>query len=482
MRARTTIATGLAIAAAALTAAGCGGGSSPASSDLGGAASIAPTDAVAFVALDTNVSSSQWQAVDGLLKKFPSQSDLLTTLQKSLEQHAKLSWSADVQPALGSELDLVALPAAGTPGKPQFVGLTQPSDQSKLDALLKKADAKIVSAQIGGWTAFSDSQAALDAMQNAGAKLADNNTYQAATGKLSADALVRAYANGTEAQQLLDSFGAQAQGQALGAAQVPFAWASADVVASGDGLRVTGYSRDASLAGGQPVPAQPYASSLADEIPSGAILVADFPVARGQIASALTPSGTTSPFEKLFGPNAITLASEIDTMLGGETALYVRPGLPVPEVTLVTQPTDTAAATSALADIVTALKKQLGAKAGGIGSLVGNLPIVHTVVGGQLVVSTSQQGLADFTSAGPKLSSDPSFTAATQASGMPAKTTGFLYLNVASALPLLQTVGPFLGLKLPATLQTDAGALRTFTAYGTRTGDEAGFTVFVQVH
>ncbi len=481
MRARTTFATALMTATVGLAAAGCGGGSGAASSGLGGAASVAPSDAIGFVALDTNVSSSQWQAVDGLLKKFPAQGDVLTALQQSFEKHAKLSWTTDVQPALGSELDLIALPATGSATKRLLVGLTQPGDQSKLDALLKKLDQGLVSAQIGGWTAFSDNQAALDAVQGATAKLADNNTYRAATAKLSVDALVRAYANGTEAQQLLDSLGTQAQ--SAGATGVPFAWASADVVASGDGVRVNGYSRDGSLSGvsayRRPVPTQPYASSLVDEIPSGAILVADFPVAPGQLES-VDRAGPNGPLEKLFGADAATLASRLDAILGGESALYVRPGLPIPEVTLVTQPSDTAAATRALGDVLQALKQAAGAQAGGFN--LGNIPVVHAVTGGQLVVSTSQQGLADFQSAGPKLSSDPSFKAAQQASNMPDQTTGFLYVNLASALPLLQTIGPFLGLNVPSTLQTDAGALRTLTAYGTRNGDEAAFTLFVQVH
>jgi hypothetical protein len=481
MRARTTLATALVTATVGLTAAGCGGMGGAASSDLGGAASVAPSDAVGFVALDTNVSSGQWQAVDGLLKKFPSQGDLMTKLQQSFEQHTKLNWATDVQPALGPELDLVALPGTGAGQKPQLVGLTQPGDQAKLGALLKRFDAGAVSTQIGGWTAFSDSQAALDAVQGATAKLADNNTYRAAVAKLSADALVRAYANGTEAQQLLDALGTQAP---TSGTTVPFAWASADVLASGDGVRVNGYSRDGSLAdipfNQRPVPPQPYASSLVDEIPSGAILVADFPIAFGQI-EAYNAMGATSPFQKLFGPNAATLASELDSILGGETALYVLPGLPIPEITLVTQPSDTVDATVALAEVLKALKQSLGAaKPGGFD--LSSIRIVHAVTGGQFVVSTSQQGLADFQSAGPKLSSDPSFKSAQQAASMPAQTTGFLYVNLASALPLLQTIGPFLGLNVPATLQTDAGALRSLIAYGTRSGDEAGATVFLQVH
>src|SRR5947209_12111628 len=96
MRARTTLAAALATATVALTAA-CGGTGSAGSSDLGGAASVAPSDAVGFVALDTSVSSGQWHAVDGLLKKFPSQGDLMTRLQQSLEKHAKLDWTRSVE-------------------------------------------------------------------------------------------------------------------------------------------------------------------------------------------------------------------------------------------------------------------------------------------------------------------------------------------------------------------------------------------------
>src|SRR6266404_2047891 len=190
MRTRTTFAAAFVIATLGLAVAACGGGSGAGSSGLGGAASISPSNAVGFVALDTNVSSSQWQTVDGLLKKFPAQGDLMTKLQQSFEKHTQLNWTTDVQPALGSELDLIALPSGSTATKPQL-------------------GQGLVSAQIGGWTAFSDSQAALDAVQSATAKLADNNTYRAATAKLSADALVRAYANGTEAQQLLDALGPQ---------------------------------------------------------------------------------------------------------------------------------------------------------------------------------------------------------------------------------------------------------------------------------
>ncbi len=472
MRARTILAGVAAATAVGLAVAGCGGSSGVGSSSLGGAASVAPADAVAFVAVDSDVSSAQWSAVDGLLRKFPAHDDLLAKLRASFEQHSKLSWADDVKPALGSELDLIALPGK----EPQLVGLTQGGDRAKLDALLQKLDRGIVSQQIGDWTAFSRSRAALDAVKNATTKLSDNNTYRAAVAKLAGDALVRAYANGTEAQQLLASLGKET----ASVAAVPFTWASADLVASGDGVRVDAYSHDGSLLGAaarfRRTPPAPYASSLVDEIPSGTLFVADFPVTPGEFQFS-TPGALPKPLQKLLGVTPTFLA-QLDDVLGGETAVYVRPGLPIPEVTVVTQPNDVTQAEASLADILKTIRQAAGSAAGGFD--LSKLPVFHKAEGGQLVISTSQQGIADFESAGPKLAADPSFKGAQQASGMPAQTTGFIYVNLSASLPLVRLIGPMLGLTLPAK-QADLSALKTLSAFGTRSGEDATFTVFLEV-
>ncbi|MGZ8716658.1 MAG: hypothetical protein ACXWYO_06045, partial [Gaiellaceae bacterium] len=337
MRTRTIVAGLAAAAAVGLTVAGCGSGGAG-SSSLGGAASIAPSNAVAFVALDSDVSSGQWKAVDGLLQRFPAHDELLANLRQAFEQHTKLSWADDVKPALGPELDLIALP--GT--KPQLVGLTRGGDQAKLDALLRKLDKGIVSEQIAGWTAFSSSREALDAVTSATTKLADNNTYRAAIAKLAGDALVRAYANGTEAQQLLALLGKQTPA----ASTPPFAWASADVRASGDGVRVTAYSHDGSTQGVAPrlrrTPPAPYTSNLVDEIPAGVLLVADFPVTPGRFQFS-DMGAMPKALQTFLGASPAILAA-LDDVLGGETAVYVRAGLPIPEVTIVTRPNDTTVA------------------------------------------------------------------------------------------------------------------------------------------
>lgn len=470
MRTRRIVVAAGAIAAVAVGLVAAGWSSSAAdSTTLGGGASLVPANAAAFVAVDTDLSSGQWNAVNGLLEKVPSYDTLLASLRTHFEQRTKLSWADDVKPALGSELDLVVLP--GT--KPQLVGLTHGGDQAKLDALLRKAGNGIVTEQLDGWTAFAPTQAALDTVVHATTKLAGDSDYQAALAKLSGDALVHAYANGSDAPQLLASLHGT---QSPAASAQPLVWAAADVVASTGGLRVDGYTKDGPAQRGQPAPPASIRSSLIDEIPSGALFVADFQVTPGAIDLS-NPSSLPKALQKLLAASP-SLPSDLETVLGGETALYVRPGLPIPELTIVTQPADTSAAERSLADLVQILRQAVGSAGGG---MFANIPILHAVLGGQLIISTSQQGIDDFSSAGPKLSADPAFKAAQQAVGMPSETTGFLYVNVARVLPLVQLAAPLLGLHLPTGALADAGALKSLTAYGTRAGAESSYTAFLAI-
>jgi len=491
-------------AAIVLTAAGCGGAGAPGSgADLGGGASVVPANTVAFVALDTDVSSGQWQAVDQLLQKFPAHDQLLTQLQKSFEQKTSLSWNNDVKPALGNELDLAVLPGA----TPQLVVLTRPADQAKFGLLVAKLEGSSNGGgfyrQIGGWTVASESSAALDAVQNATATLAADNTYQDANGHLAGDSLARAYANGAEAQQLLGSLPGQSQVAATGASRrakpvaggpnIPviepqaFQWGAADVVAVGGGLKVEAFARSAapvaailqkSSLAQTPIP--PYTAHLVDEIPAGALFVADFQVAQGEFELG-DPSKLPKPVQQLLQA-APQLSGQLDSILGGETAIYVRPSLPVPEVTLVTQPADTQAAVVALDSVVAALKGAAAGAAGPLGTLGSSVQVYHALLGGELVVSTSQQGIADFRSAGPRLSGDPVFTGAMQAAGVPQQTTGFVYVNLEATLPLVTGIAALAGVTLPPALQGDGlKPLQTLTAFADRTRDESSFTVFLAV-
>jgi len=461
MRARLVFGVAAAVCAAGLLA-GCGGssGAGSGSAIVGAGASVAPADSVAFVAVDTNASSSQWQAVDGLLQKFPGHDALLAKLAQSFTQKTKLSWADDVEPALGPELDLVVLPAASN-GKPELVGLVQPGDKAKLDALLQKLGAShgttFVTAQIGAWTAVAGSRTALDAVSGATAHLSDDNTYQDAIAKLSGDALASVYANGTEARQLLGSLGKTLPTPAAGA---QLQWVSAAVVAESGGVKIDGFVRTQ----GGTAQAQPYASTLVSRIPSGALLVADFDAAALQAKA----SG----------------ASKLAASLGGETAFYVSPGEPIPSVTLVTNPADPQAAADALDKAVAGLGSGATSGSGplgGLGSILGSLHLYHAIDGGTLIASTSPQAIADFQGGGQKLADDGAFKDATSAAGMPAETNGFVYVDLAKSLPLVEGLAGMMGAKLPAGIQDDLAPLHSVVGYATTSGDETSFTVFVAI-
>jgi hypothetical protein len=465
-------------AAAVLVTTGCAGASATSSPSVGGAASLVPADSVAFLAVDTNLSSAQWHALDGLLAKFPAHDALLAKLQQTFERRTKLSWAADVQPALGPEVDLVALP--GSP--PQHVVLTQPHDPAKLHALLARAGAGLVSRTVGGWTAISKSADALASLGHVTATLAGSTAYESAMAQLSGDALVRAYVDGAYAQRALSavpgqvtatrtpvptrSFGASKNVRAF--APERFAWGAAELEAVHDGLRLEAFTRAAPAtrqSAGNALLLQlrtsPYTSFLVDEIPADALLVADWQA--GPTGFEDAPASQLPPWLQALRATSPTLLQDLEGVLGGETALYVRPGLPLPEVTLVTQPAETDQAVASLPQVLDELKAAI--------PMLAQVTVHHAVVGGQLVLSTSEQGIASFLASGPKLGDDSTFQAATKAAGMPQQTTGFVYANLQDALPLVGSA-----LKLG-----DLGALHALVAYGARDGAQSSYTAFLDV-
>jgi hypothetical protein len=447
-------------AALAIATAGCASAGASGPGSLDGAATLVPANAVAFVAARSDLSASRWHGLGKLaLKQLPG-------------------WGADLQAVARDEIDLAVLPGEKT------VVFLQPSDRAKLAALAKKHH--LVQRATGGWTAVAASEAALAAVASATSHLATDARFVAAMNRLPGDALMRAYARGAEMSRLLEAIPGQLQTRALpprakfrlqrdkkgaptyGLARQEFRWLAVALSSSGDGLKLQGFAPSAGLAAAGPprfaaVPVAPYAAALVDEIPSGALAVVDFQVPRGGFE--LMPKLPVQ-LGRLLGPDLRDLPNELDTVLGGESAVYVRAGLPVPEITLVTQPADTTAASTTLDELLASLPK---------GSPLERFPLHRAVIGGQLVVSTTQRGIDDFRSGGPKLSADPAFLEAKKQSGMPDETTGFAYANARDALPLLALAGVTLPAGLP-----ELGTVAVFGAvFGGGTATGSTFTAYV---
>src|SRR5205085_6640430 len=76
----------LAACALALAAGGCGG-TSATGTGATSAASIVPATAPAFIAVDTDLKSAQWQAVDRLASAFPDKAVALERIRAELRKN-----------------------------------------------------------------------------------------------------------------------------------------------------------------------------------------------------------------------------------------------------------------------------------------------------------------------------------------------------------------------------------------------------------
>src|SRR5439155_13519921 len=117
-------------------AAGCGA----ATGVGGGAAGIVPASAPAFIAIDSDPGSSQWQTVNDLASRFPDKQKAIDSLKNDLRKADGIDYEQDVKPALGPEIDVVWLDFDNNGG--DVVGLTQPGDEAAFKRLVEKGNAK----------------------------------------------------------------------------------------------------------------------------------------------------------------------------------------------------------------------------------------------------------------------------------------------------------------------------------------------------
>lgn len=168
-------------------------------------------------------------------------------------------------------------------------------------------------------------------------------------------------------------------------ARLPYAWGAAWLTADGIGSRArsAGSAVLRSLNGrGAEQFVLPYTPRLFDEIPADATMVVDLPFPPQSWESMPKLPAAVSRLAPHVA--ALELGASLDTIFGGESTLYRRPG---GEVTVVTSPADTAAAQRELDYIFPH----------------GTLHVA--TLGGQLVFSTRAGGITAFRGGGPKLSS-----------------------------------------------------------------------------
>jgi hypothetical protein len=470
-----------AVAALALLASGCGGSTSSSGSGGASGAEVVPASAPVYASVDTDLSSDQWKSVQSLLDKFPAKDLLLGQLQQSFEQSSNgITWS-DIKAALGPELDVAALDLGKSAN---VVGLTQPSDQAGFDALVKKINAaattssgRIYVIDYQGWKVFSDSQAKLDAFKQAadtGTPLADDSSYKAASAKLAGQALARVYANGAQLPTTM-----------TGAAQAlvgsgKLVWAAADLVSQNDGLKVDAFAQRESASGQTPADA----SKMLDVVPAGALVFVSFDGSSlgSALQSALPKMQSVPQLSTVLGA-----LSKLGAVFGPQNALYVLPGVGIPEVTLVTVPDSPQQASAAVDDLVGSLGLSAAPRQVTIDGVqaeeldLGQISIYWGVQDGRLVVSTSQQAFSELGSSGQKLADDATFKEAQDASGLPSSTAALVYVNLKDSIPQVISLAQLGGTTVPPLVADNLRPLRTLIGWSAIDASQTSGTLFLEV-
>ena len=473
----------------AVLAAGCGSASKSSSSGGGSipeGASMVRAGVVAFVSLNSDTGSSQWQQLDKLAQKFPGRDQALARLKQQLSKQG-VDYENDVKPALGPELD-IAVTSGGTNATTKAVGLTKPDDPAKFKALVAKLNAsdpsgsKAVYREVDGWFALSDSQAAISAvLKGDQTALADDASFKEAMDKLPGDTLAKAYVDGQRLNTLVTRAAASggASGfdpSALGLDTLKYVSASAS--AEDDGVRVRGASSGGPGGGAAP--------QLADGVPGDAFALLDIPggVATGQLGTLKSNSQLAPAITQLEQTLGVSL-EQVLALLSGEAAFYARPGAVIPELTLVLAPKDASAGLDTLDKIMTRLAAlahgQVQSGAQGKTVTFGSFAVHYGTSDGKIVLSSGVNGIADYGGSGDHLPDSADFKEAQSAAGMPDSTGGFMYVDLKNALPLIEGFAGLAGQQLPQHVTENLRPLRSFLAWTEGQSDSRTFDAFLEI-
>ena len=388
---------------AALALAGCGG------NDTGGASAsgVVPADAVAYVEIQTDLGSGQWGDVQRLLDRFPSQPKLVELLNDALRSKS-FDYERDVRPALG---DTLAIAVRGPQNDEAFTLLTQSPDRDKLRALLDKlsdgepylSDSEPYAIdEVDGWTAVALNQTVIDQLREAVGSLAADDTFATARDALPDDVLGWGFARGSAIDAVSTGFVGPSAAQTAG-----LDWVAIGAEAHDDGAALRFVTSGKSVAD-----AKTYSSERVDQAPADALAF---------VSLGTDPLRAQASALRSYGDLLGLPLDELLADLRGEAALWVRPGAGLPEVTLVVD----SANPQRLVDTLRRLLDKVP------------LELSFGVVGGQAVATTAGSPQAALASKGEGLASTDDFKQAAEAAGMPDETAGFLYVNVADAVPLL---------------------------------------------
>jgi hypothetical protein len=401
----------LALLGAGLAGCGSGGGAKP----VADAAALAPPTTPTFVALKTDLG-----ALPQVLRRFPFGPPALAALRREL---------GSMRGVLGPQLD-VAIFEHGS------VFFTQPRDEKRFEKSLAPNQ---VHARLRGWTAYTDNAELLDLVRHHAGALSARRAYVHATEALPRDAVVRAYTTtGALAVPGLPAVPALL----LPRAPERPAWLGAAVSAAGDAITIevrTPRSSDGAAADA--------GRELLSRVPAGAVLAATTDAIPGTLAIA--------------GLNVRRVAQAV-----GEPAVaYIRPGLPFPEVTIVSKPADPHAALRGVARLVKRVGRPRfppvpitvdGVRLQDVA--LGPIDLYYGVHDGDVVLSDTTDAVAALRASGEKL----------DVPALPEHAERLLYLDAERGLPALRAFATLANQRVPTELVANLRPLRTLFEYRAR--------------
>lgn len=462
------------LAALALLAAGCGG-SGGGGSTVGDAASLVPGDALGYIVANTDFSGGPLKSAEAILNKFPFKPQVLNQIKTGL---LKQGIDADaLASSIGPQTDIAIL---NVDGVTNAVAFTQPKDEKTFDAQLDKGKTRAVHEKIDGWTVFADKPAFIDAVKNRKSNLSDDATYQAAVKTLpsSSDAIATAYATPLGlAATTKKAAGTLPTGTTFGLGSGS-QWATGAITSTGGAFKVELHSKATTA----PVGAST-ASPLAGEIPSGSI-----------VALSLTGGSSTIPAQLRQQAAGVSSQLGFDVAglldaLNGPVIAYVRPGLPLPEITVAARPPHPARASAAIGQLIARLTqnkvKAVPTPVAG-GTLekadLGSIAIYYGTAGRQLVATDSANALSELKGSAGKLGGDAVFKEAKDGSGMPDASEGFLFVNLKDAVPAIQGFAQLANQTVPESVMANLRPLRSLLVYGSRDGGVQNVVLYLKTN
>jgi uncharacterized protein DUF3352 len=476
------------LGAAVLAVAGCG---RTEGESVAAGADVVPAGVAIFVTIDTDFDSEQWENAEDLVERFPRGDLLGRFLARELEREG-LDFERDVEPAVGPEVDFVALPPSPDDAEPAVAVLTQPRDPQKLDQLLERSDEDVVKEEIGDWTVIATSGEVLDAFRpladGEGESLADSERFVDAMAPLEGDAIAKVYVNAEVAGRELE--GAQVF-PLTGICSVggELVSAGAALRAEDDGVRLESTSTEE---GGEEL--ETYEARFLDELPAGTALYLSFNELARQFDETREQLRAQMPeldrelaeAERFLG---VSLEEDVLPLLEGEGALAVYASALVPTVTLALEVEDEERAVATLDNIVA----RLGAQRPGLEAReteIAGVPakevrleemfaLYYAAFDGKLVVTTTPTGIEGLRGDGMKLGDDEQFQDATEAAGMPDETAGFVYVDADESVGLLEGLAALQGENIPSDVRENLEPLGTAVLYGA--SDDVCFSGFLSI-